>query len=625
MASKRKNIPTKDLLPSLWRLMRAFRPDIRPQRRLIGMAFAALTFSVLARLLEPWPIKFILDGVIVPAATGGDAEGLPALQGQGPMVQLAALAAALVGITALRAFLAYFSTVGMALAASRTVNKIRSRLFDHIQRLSLAIHYNVLSGDLINRFTYDDELLREDAVTAALPLVVNLLTILGMLAVMFVFQWQLALIALAVLPLSHVATLRASGHIHRVVREQRERDGAVAAAAAEAIGSIKLVQALSLNGLLSRSFAQQSKRSLKQGARAQRLAARLERKVEILLALATALVLWRGAYLVMEGALTVGMLLVFVMYLNQIFRPVRQMAKYLAKVSRATASGERVLELLETAPEIQDRPDAVEARHIQGAVEFRDVSFDYGGGPPVLSGVSFKVAAGERVAVVGPSGGGKSTLLSLLLRFYDPSQGSVLVDGHDLRDLKVESLRKQMSVVLQESVMFAVSVRDNIAYGALDSTPEAIEEAARQANADGFIRELPQGYDSVLGERGATLSGGQRQRLAVARAMVRHAPILLLDEPTSGLDNVNRAEVSAALERCMTGKTAILVTHDLLTAQALERIIVIDRGVILASGTHDELMRSCAYYRELYREQLAADRVGDGSPPGAASLALADA
>jgi ATP-binding cassette, subfamily B, bacterial len=605
MPRRRRNVSTTDLLPSLARLLRAFRAEIRPQRGLIVFSFAAMLFSIGARLLEPWPLKFILDWVVVPASGGQavTAGDIPALVSAEPALALVLLVVALVVVVTGRALAAYLATVTMALAATRSVTRIRARLFAHIQELSLAFHHKARSGDLVNRFTYDVERLREVAVTAALPLAVSVVTIVAMLGVMFAFQWQLALIALAVLPLSHLATLRMGTRIQKISREQRERDGAVAAAAAETIGAIKQVQALSLSRLFNQAFAKQNKRSLKQGAKAQRLAARLETKVEVLLAIATALVLWRGSFLVMEGSLSVGMLLVFVMYLNHIFRPVRQMAKYLAKVSRATASGERVLEILDTMPDIRDRPGAVAVQGVKGSIEFHDVCFAYGKGQSALDSVSLRIAAGERVALVGPSGGGKSTILGLILRLYDPDCGRVSIDGRDLRELKVESLRQQISVILQDSILFAVSMRDNIAYGALDANGISVEEAARLANADGFIRALPDDYDTVPGERGVMLSGGQRQRIAVARAMIRQAPILLLDEPTTGLDNVNRAEVHDALEACMRGKTTVLATHDLLAAQSFDRIYLVDQGRIVACGAHDELMRNSSYYRELYERQ----------------------
>ena len=394
-----------------------------------------------------------------------------------------------------------------------------------------------------------------------------------------------------------------------MVREHRKRDGALAATAAEAIGAIKLVQALNLGSLQEKAFARQNKKSLKQGAKAQRLAAALERKVEFILAIATALVLWHGVHLVIAGAITPGTLILFITYLKFVFRPMRQVAKYVTKISRATASGERVLEILETAPEIKDRPGAIRAPRFKGHIQFESVSFGYDEKKPILSDINFSVLPGERVALVGPSGSGKSTIISLLLRLYDPQAGRILIDGQDILDLKVDSVRQQISVVLQESLLFGVSIRDNISYGGLNAGQEAVENAARLANAHMFINELEDSYDTVIGERGATLSGGQLQRIAIARAAIRGAPIMILDEPTLSLDNLNRREVTAALERNMQGKSVILVTHDLIESKNFDKIVVIEKGRIAEQGTHSTLMKRRGHYHALYSHQVKQNRV----------------
>ena len=587
-------------------LGRAFWPQIRAQRKLINLSFLALLFSIAVRILEPWPLKFMFDWIIMPVDTadiGGKVLWFhaPELMDDTGLL-LAVLALALVVITALRAICEYYSRVGMALSATRIITDIRARMFSHLQQLSLNFHNRAKNGDLVTRFTYDVERLRDTAVTALLPLVANLLTIIAMLAVIVWFDWKLALIPLAVLPLFFFSSIRTSRRIQSVVREQRKRDGALAATTAEVIGTIKHVQALSLGALQEKAFARQNSKSLKQGARAQRLAADLERKVDIILAVATALVLWRGVHLVVIGSITPGTLILFITYLKFMFRPMRQVAKYLTRIARATASGERILEILNVAPEIRDLPDAVEAEQIKGRIRFDNVTFSYGRNK-VLCETGFDISPGERIALVGPSGGGKSTILALLLRLYDPDTGRVLIDGRDIRDFKINSYRHQFSMVLQDSVLFAVSIRDNIAYGNLDADHQAVESAASIANAHNFILELPDGYDTVVGERGATLSGGQLQRIAIARAIIRDAPIMILDEPTLGLDNINRSEVVDALDRCMAGKTTILVTHDLLASRDFDRIMVVDSGKMQECGSHETLMKQNGYYRRLYLNQ----------------------
>jgi ATP-binding cassette subfamily B protein len=612
MGKPKKTVALKEVIPGLVGLTRAFWPQIRARGHLIALSGLALLFAVGARLLEPWPLKLIFDWIIVPSDSAPALENIAWLNAMEPLgnvgLLLAILALTFIAIAGIRVMSEYFAAVGMALAATRIVTDIRGRMFGHLQRLSLRFHHKAKSGDLITRFTYDMERIRDTAVTALLPLVANLLTIVLMFAVMFWFNWQLAMIPLIVLPFFYVSSMRSGNKIQNVVREHRKRDGALAATAAEAIGAIKLVQALNLGALQEKAFANQNKKSLKQGAKAQRLSAALERKIEFILAIATALVLWRGVHLVIAGVITPGTLILFITYLKFVFRPMRQVAKYVTKLSRATASGERVMEILETAPEIKDPPGAVSAPRFRGHIEFDNVSFSYDGNNPILSDVSFSVLPGERVALVGSSGSGKSTIISLLLRLYDPQAGRVLIDGQDILDFKVNSVRQQIGVVLQESLLFAVSIRDNIAYGGLDADQEAIESAARLANAHTFISELENGYDTVIGERGATLSGGQLQRIAIARAAIREAPVMILDEPTLGLDNVNRREVTAALEQNMQGKSVILVTHDLLESEDFDRIVVIENGRIAEQGTHDSLMKLRGQYHALYSQQVSQNQ-----------------
>jgi len=316
-------------------------------------------------------------------------------------------------------------------------------------------------------------------------------------------------------------------------------------------------------------------------------------------------VLWFGVRLVLGGSMTPGDLLVFLAYLKRSFNPLQDFAKYTARLAKTAAAGERVLDVLGREPEVRDRPDAVPAPPLKGDVRFEAVTFAYEPGRPVLDGVAFAVPAGGQVALVGPSGIGKSTLVSLLLRLYDPTAGRVLIDGQDVRTYTLASLRAQVSVVLQDSLLFAASVRDNIACSAPGVTPAEVEAAARLANADDFIRALPQGYDTVLGERGMTLSHGQRQRLAIARAAIRQVPLLLLDEPTTGLDEANERAVVEALWRLARGRTTFLVTHDLRLAARADLILYLERGGIAERGTHDELMALGGHYAALDRLQAA--------------------
>jgi ATP-binding cassette subfamily B protein len=592
-------------LRALRRTAARFWPQIRPQRALIGGATLAILLEALMRLAEPWPLKFVLDRVIVDTPAGGGS-GLPFLDGLSDTALLAVCAAAVALAAALRALFAYLSQVGLALAGNRVLTEVRGLLFAHVQRLSLRFHSGARGGDLLTRLTGDVGRLQEVTVTAALPLAANVLTLVGMVVVMALLDWQLALVALAVFPLCSPALLRLGTRIRSVSREQRAREGELASSAAEAIGAIKVVQALSLEDRVEREFAARNAASLKEGVQAKRLAAGLERRVDVLVGIGTAGVLFVGARRVQAGALTPGDLVVFLMYLKAAFKPMRDLAKYAGRLARAAASGERILELLDQEPDVRDRPGARPAPPLRGHVRLRDVRLAYAdGAPPALDGVDLEVEPGQRVVLVGPSGAGKSSLLALLPRLYDVDGGAVELDGHDVRDLRLASLRAQIAVVLQESVLFAASVRDNIAYGAPGATHAEVEEAARVAGAHEFIQRLPQGYDTVLGERGATLSGGQRQRLAIARAAVRRAPIVLLDEPTAGLDEHTERAVQEALHRLCADRTTFVVAHGLEAAVDADLVVHLDGGRIVETGTHEELLAAGGAYAATWALQQA--------------------
>ncbi|MEM8675987.1 MAG: ABC transporter ATP-binding protein [Cyanobacteria bacterium P01_G01_bin.67] len=601
MKTKRpKNI--KQGISGISRILGYFLPQIRSQSRLIAVSFSALIGETIFRMLEPWPLKFIFDEIIY---QGFEVESLkvPFLDNFNSTGLLTILAVGLVALAGLRGTMAYISAAGMAVAATKIMSEIRANLYSHLQSLSLSFHHRAKTGDLITRVTYDIERLREVTVVAALPLLTNTLTMLGMLGVMFWLNVKLALIAIAICPLFLITTTMMSKKIHKVARKQRQREGAMAANAAEAISAIKVVKALSLQSRLEKTFAQQNRKSLKDSAQTQKLRAKQERTVEILVAIATAIVLWRGVQLVIAGSLTPGDLLVFITYLKVAFKPMRQLAKYTGQIAKAIASGERIIDLLEIVPEVRDDKWALTAHSFRGMVELRNVSFAYEQQADTIKNISLKVLPAQKVALVGASGGGKSTLVSLLLRLYDPTQGQILIDGHDIREYTLDSLRKQISIVLQDSILFAASIRENIAYGCVDATDREIKIAARLANAHEFIMALPEGYDTVVGERGATLSGGQKQRIAIARAAIRNAPLVILDEPTVGLDNHSERIVTDALDRLTQNATTFLITHDLRNAKNADQIFYLEGGKILEQGTHEKLMALGQHYATLFRLQ----------------------
>lgn len=606
-AKKIKNI--KAALPKIGQILRRFAPQIRQQQNLLIMSFLGLMAEIGLHLLEPWPLKLIFDYILVDDFKTKISE-LPFLAGFTPVTLVTIFSVGLIAIVGLRACAAYLSVYGMALAASNVLTEVRTELYSHIQRLSLSFHHKAKTGDLITRVTSDIDKLREVIVMALLPLIANTLTIVGMIFVMFWLHWELAIIALALFPLFIFSTYRLTKRIRRVVKSHRKREGTIAAAAAESLGAIKVVQALSLQKMLEDSFANENRQSLQATVKIKKLSAGLERMVELLVGLATALVLWRGVHLVLGNHITPGDLLIFVNYFRIAFKPMRVLAKYVGQITKATASGERILDILDRVPDIRDSRFAIDAAPLTGCVEFHNVSFGYEPEKTILKGINFKVIPGQRVALVGASGGGKSTLTSLLLRLYDPTTGGIFVDGHDLREYKLQSYRQQVSVVLQDSILFAASIRDNIAYGDLAATDRDIERAARLANAHNFIMDLPQGYDTILGERGCTLSGGQRQRISIARAAIRKAPIVILDEPTTGLDQESEHLVNQALDRLTQGKTTFTISHNLKAIQDADLILYMEGGQILEKGTHRELIHLSGRYAAMYALQSA---VGNGN------------
>jgi ATP-binding cassette subfamily B protein len=603
----------REHLPGLWRISKYFWPHARKYKAVLAASLAALFAEVGLRLLEPWPLKVVFDRILHSGRRDRLAF-IPDVRDMDPMTVLTLAAVAIVAITGLRAIASYWQTIGFAQVGNRVLRKVRSQLYRHVQYLSLSFHSKARTGDLVVRVISDVGMLQDVAVTALVPTVAKSLIVAGMIGLMFYMNWQLALIAVSVFPLFWLRTTTLTRRIREVARRQRRQEGAMAATASESINAIKTVQALSLEENFAHSFSSESERSLNEDVKGKRLSATLERSVDVIIATATALVLWQGTRLVLRGAISSGDLLVFLAYLKSAYRPVQDFAKYTGRLAKATAAGERVIDLLERVPDVRDLPDAVRAPAFQGAVTFESVGFDYEQGRPALEGIELKAQPRQRVVVVGPSGSGKSTLVSLILRLYDPQRGRVLIDGRDIRHFTLESLRSQTSVVLQDNILFAVSVRDNIAFAAPGASFEEIEQAARLANAHEFITALPQGYDTIVGERGVTLSHGQRQRIAIARAAIRKAPILILDEPTTGLDKKNEQAVLEALRRLNPGPTTFLVTHDLRHVEGSDLIVYLDSGRIVERGTHDELLRTGGRYAALHRLQMVSRRVEPTKP-----------
>lgn len=596
MSQRRKDNPDNFL-----KLLRLLLPGFRAQRLRVAAGLGCLVSSVILRILEPWPLQYVLDNVILQVGRTGNNVTAPVTHlFDSPRTLLLACAATMVLIAILRAISDYYRTITFALAGNRIVTDLRSQVYQHLQNLSLSFHQRSRNGDLTVRLVGDLNMMKDVAVSAALPLISSIFLQVGMVGIMLWMNWRLGIIVLLIFPAFAWVTAKGSRKIHRSAKQQRQREGALAATAAESLSAVKSVQALDVGSTFSDAFAADNRKSLKQGVKTSRLTAGLERSVDVLIACGSALVLWRGASFVLEGTLTPGELIVYLAYLKRGFKPLQDFAKYTGRLSKAMAASDRIMELLDHQPEVTASDDATAAPPLKGHIEFRNVTFEYEEDQPVFRDLTFSIASGQQVAIVGASGIGKSTLFSLLLRLYDPQRGDIRLDHQEIRQWTISSLRRRISVVLQDNVVFASSVRDNIAMAVESATDEEVQEAAEIAMADSFIRQLPAGYATELGERGVNLSQGQRQRLAIARAALRQTPILLLDEPTSSLDPQNRTQVIAALRNVSRNRTTLVITHDMELAAQSDLILYLSPDGSAQCGTHEQLLGSCPSWAEMY-------------------------
>ncbi|WP_206662209.1 ABC transporter ATP-binding protein [Propioniciclava sinopodophylli] len=575
----------------LQRTLALLRPELGEHRVLMGGGIAALLAEVVFRVLEPWPLKIVVDAVST--SLGADLRGGPA---PASLSLLLVCGAALVVITGLRALMNYLATVAFALVGSRASSALRAKLFRHVQALSQDFHSTNRSADTVQRIVTDVGRLQEVAVTAGLPLMANLLTLVVMFVVMVVIDPLLSLAVVVAALLFLAGSKSSTKKITEASRKTRKGEAQLANTAQESLSSIKVVQAYGLEDHIAGRFSSANSKALKEGVRSRRLAAGLERRTDVIVGLATATILIGGGLRVLEGAMTPGDLVLFTTYLKTTMKPLRDMAKYTGRIAKAAASGERVADLMDQRSAVVEARRPFLPERVVGWVEFDHVTALYGD-HPVLRDVDLTIRPGERIAVIGPSGSGKSTLVSLLVRGMDPVHGEVRLDGHPLTSLELNRLREQVSILLQEAVLFTGTIRDNIRYGNLLATDEEVEQAARAAQAHDFILAQPEGYDTAVGERGGTLSGGQRQRIAIARALLRDSPVVVLDEATTGLDPAASADVLRAIERLMEGRTTIAVTHDVKVALAATRVVWIEGGRVLFADTPERLAASNPTFR----------------------------
>jgi len=575
---------------------------------LVGLA--AVAAETAAGLLEPWPIKIVLDAVL-------RAKPLPDWLARAVASTLGTNSAAVlefaVGLVLLIAIIgavgSYVERQSVTALGQRVTHELRCRVYAHAQRLSMSYHDKKRTGDIISTATADVDAIQSAVTSGVLDTMYYALLLIGMSGLMLYLDWRFTLIALAVLPALGAVVYTLTRRIKRASRDVRVREADLMSTMQEVLSSIRLVKAFGREDHERHRFEYQSERIVESTLLARDVKAKLAPTVEVIIAGGSAAVLWFGARHVLAGTLTAGALVVFLLYLSKMYKPIRELSKLSDTYSRALVAFDRINTFLGVDIEVRDQPGAKRAFRFRGAIEFDHVSFAYSPDRPILTDVTFKIPAGTIAAVVGPTGAGKSTLINLIARFYDPQAGRVLVDGQDVRSFYQESLRERIGFVLQDTLLFRGPVWQNIAYGRPEATRQEIIRAAELSNAHEFIRELPDGYNTMVGERGVTLSGGQQQRIAIARAIIRDAPILILDEPTSGLDAASEALVLDALRQLMRGKTTIAIAHSLATIQHADTIFVFDHGRLRESGNHATLLDAGGMYARLHDLQFTRSNV----------------
>jgi ATP-binding cassette, subfamily B, bacterial len=577
---------------------------LRPHWGAMSVALGAAGGEAAAALLEPWPLKIVLDYLLQARSLPGWMMPVIGRIGDGKLAVLNVAVISVAVIAVAGAVSGYLNTYLTTNVGQWVMHDLRRTLYHHIHRLSLAEHDEKRTGDLIGRVTSDIDSIQDFVTAALLGIVTSALTLVGILGVMLFLNWRFTLISLSVAPVLFLVVYVFTRRIKKASRAVRKKESELLSLVEEVFSSIRVVKAFAREDYEERRFERQSLDNVEATLLARAIKMKLSPVVEIIVATGTCLMLWYGARLVLAGELTAGALVVFLLYLGKMYKPMRDLSKMTDTVSKASVSFERIREVLETEAGVRDMPHARRAPRFKGAIAFDHVSFGYTPDQPILTDVSFAIEPGHVAAFVGPTGGGKTTIINLIARFYDPVSGTITIDGTDIRRVTMRSLRDQISFVLQDTLLFRASVWENIAYGRPEAKRADIVRAAELANAHEFITEMPEGYDTLVGERGVTLSGGQRQRIAIARAVIRNTPILVLDEPTSGLDAQSEQAVFEALDRLMKGRTSIVIAHHLATIMRANTIYVVKDAKIDGHGTHDELLAAGGFYAELHNIQF---------------------
>jgi ATP-binding cassette, subfamily B, bacterial len=578
---------------------------LKPYSGTLVVALIAAIGEGIADLLGPWPLKLVFDDILKPKDNASWLNHLVhSIAGADKFMILKIAAISALAIAIFGAICSYAEKSSTTTVGQWVMHDLRRTLYAHIQRLSLSFHDESQTGDLISRVTSDIDSVQSFVTSGLLSVLIDCLTLVGMVAIMFCMNWRFTLIALSIAPVLFLVVFRYTRLIRKSTREVRKKEGQIVSIVQEVLSSIRVVKAFAREDYEQKRLEEESLESVEIALRARALKARLAPFVEIIVGVGTSLVLWFGARMVLGGALEAGSLIVFIWYLGKMYKPMQDLSKMTDTYAKASVAYERIQEVLQSEREVKDLPGSRRAGKLRGELEFDHVTFGYEPNQPVLKNMSFKIEAGTVAALVGPTGAGKSTIISLIPRFYDPDSGVVKIDGQDVRRLQQKSVRDQVSFVLQETVLFHATVWRNIAYGKPGASRGEILQAAQLSNAHEFIEKMPQGYETMIGERGVTLSGGQRQRIAIARAVIRNTPILILDEPSSGLDAASEQLVFEALDRLMVGKTSVVIAHRLSTIQRADKIYVVKDGTIVQSGTHQDLMKEGGLYAELHHIQF---------------------
>jgi ATP-binding cassette, subfamily B, bacterial len=563
------------MLSSAWR----FRQFLRGHWRSLAVGAVLGVGVTLSDLAQPWPLKVIIDGAIGHRQQRGWLAQMIAGPSADPQIVLLRSLIALALLVLLSAGLGFAADYLMSSAGERVTMQIRQALYSHLQRLSLSYHDHQRVGDLVSRVTLDIDRLQEMLIAVFDTFIPNAFMLGGLAIVMVLVDPVFGLLSLSIAPLLAWVTYRYTLRIKRAVAGARLADAGVASLASETLAAVRWVQAFTREEHEERRFSELTQESLGAGLIAIRLKAAFAPIVDVVSVIGTILVTYVGVRRVMDHQMTLGLLLVFLAYLRALYRPMRALSKLAYVVSRGTTSAARVAEVLEADHRIAERPDARRISHLAGEVELRDVTFRYSrDGHPVLRHANLQVSPGERIGIMGRSGGGKSTLVSLIPRFYDPQEGAVLLDGTDVREFTLASLRNQVSLVLQEPILFYGSLLDNIRYGDPSASMGRVREVVEDANVEEFLDQVPGGILGHIGERGVTLSGGQRQRIVIARAMLRDAPIVILDEPTTGLDQATEQLALEALDRLTEGRTTFIISHHPQVLAGVNRLLSIEHG-----------------------------------------------